>query len=128
MRKATITIMTIAMMVFNIGIPVVLSFCPSQSSTPVCCQRPLDESNDLQRFTTKNRSCCTTSVIADRNTTPFVQSITKKSDQEELFRSQEFVSENALFDARVESEISLVIRPPLICQEELIILYSSFLI
>lgn len=128
MRKATITVMTIVMMVFNIGIPVVFSFCPSQSSTPVCCQRPLDESNDLQRFTTKNPSCCNTSVIADRNTTPFVQSITNKTDREELFTSHLIVSESALLYARVESKISLVIRPPLICQEELIILYSSFLI
>jgi len=62
--------------VFNIGVPVVLASCPMAdfSASPVCseCSDPSAASAEVL-VNVSGMSCCATVIVADRNTTEFVQ-------------------------------------------------------
>jgi hypothetical protein len=62
--------------VFNIGIPIVLAECPfakmMQGSVCTACD---NGATTADRVTTEhNTSCCATKIVAERNTTEFLQS------------------------------------------------------
>jgi hypothetical protein len=56
--------------VFNVGLPIVLFVCPMMSDGQVCDCKPM--STDTPAFTYEAGSCCTHTVIAERNTIPFL--------------------------------------------------------
>lgn len=71
--KKWITASVIVVMgLFNIGIPVVYSFCPMQGFNPVCCQLPSSNLNDTSAISRQIHSCCNTFVVAEPNTNPFL--------------------------------------------------------
>ena len=68
--------------VFNIGIPIIIASCSMPemmrgSYCPMCDDQELPSG---ARFTTQNAVCCTASIVAERNTTEFVQGKTSVSD------------------------------------------------
>ena len=62
--------------VFNIGIPVIIASCPMaammQGSKCTMCDDQ-DDPATSKVTTEKNTSCCATIVVAERNTTEFLQ-------------------------------------------------------
>jgi hypothetical protein len=62
--------------VFNIGIPIITATCPmAKMKQGVVCPACDDRTATADRVTTEqNRSCCATSVVAERNTAEFLQS------------------------------------------------------
>jgi hypothetical protein len=59
--------------VFNVGLPIVLFVCPmmADAQCPCSCSQP---TSDGPSYTYLHSSCCNTSVLAERNTIPFLGS------------------------------------------------------
>ncbi len=73
--------------VFNIGIPIIIASCSMPemmrgSNCPMCDDQDL---TSTARFATaQNTACCTTAIVAERNTNEFVQSKTSLSEVSKL--------------------------------------------
>lgn len=71
--KITFTaLFLITFSLFNAGLPVVISFCPMMMERDIpCCSSGSTEGAGLA-VTTQTGDCCASSILAERNTTPFV--------------------------------------------------------
>jgi hypothetical protein len=58
-------------LIFNIGLPVMLSMCPMMDS-PRCTCACQSSSDGGPVLTYVHSSCCTTTFLAERNTVPFL--------------------------------------------------------
>jgi hypothetical protein len=59
--------------IFNVGLPIVLFVCPMMADAQCACSCSKPTS-DGPAYTYVHTSCCNTSVLADRNTIPFLGS------------------------------------------------------
>jgi hypothetical protein len=77
--RITALALVIVFGVFNVGIPIIIASCSMPGmmrggSCPMCDDQ---ETPSTARFSTQNTTiCCTTTIIAERNTNEFVQAKT----------------------------------------------------
>jgi hypothetical protein len=57
---------------FNAGIPVVISLCPMMSVENPHCEMIPQATQGALSFTSEIPDCCTSHVVAERNTTPYL--------------------------------------------------------
>lgn len=66
------TLFLITFSLFNVGMPVMISLCPMMMEQGVpCCSSGSTEGADPV-LTAQTGNCCASSILAERNTTPFV--------------------------------------------------------
>jgi hypothetical protein len=57
---------------FNAGIPIALSICPMMNDGADNCEMMPPETHSALSFTSEIPDCCSTHIIAERNTTPYL--------------------------------------------------------
>ena len=57
---------------FNVGIPVVISLCPMMDDSADRCDMMSSPKQDVLSFTSEIPDCCTSHIIAERNTIPYL--------------------------------------------------------
>ena len=77
MRKSKLNIVASLLLLaafstFNVGIPLVTYLCPMMSMENPCCEMGPQTNNEVLSFTSEVPDCCTSHVIAERNTTPYL--------------------------------------------------------
>jgi hypothetical protein len=58
--------------VFNAGIPAVVSLCPMMSMENPDCEMNHPAAKDVLSFTSEIPDCCTSHIVAERNTIPYL--------------------------------------------------------
>jgi hypothetical protein len=126
---ASTSIILLAFIVFNIGLPVVLSLCPMEMENfSSCCPQPMEAAEGNHSFSNQGGECCASYVAAERNTTPFVGSHRTETPQPETvgFLNPSLLNGGTL---EVSSQALVAIAP--ILQESppsLFLLHSALLI
>jgi hypothetical protein len=64
--------MILVFTVFNAGIPVVVSLCPMMSMENSDCEMNHPAAKDVLSFTSEIPDCCTSHIVAERNTIPYL--------------------------------------------------------
>ncbi|MEK6571986.1 MAG: hypothetical protein AABZ61_11485 [Bacteroidota bacterium] len=114
--------------VFNIGIPVIIASCsmPEMMQGGSCPMCGAQDSPATARFSTENTTtCCTTTSIAERNTTAFVQvkeRTLESAKQLALVPTLSPITHNVtpVFFARVSSSRPTVVDIPILTSSLLI--------
>jgi hypothetical protein len=57
---------------FNAGIPIVTSLCPMMNDDTYHCEMMPPTTNGALSFTSDVPDCCTSHIVAERNTTPYL--------------------------------------------------------
>jgi hypothetical protein len=57
---------------FTVGIPIAISLCPMMNDDSNHCKMMPPATNDALSFTSEIPDCCTSHIIAERNTTPYL--------------------------------------------------------
>jgi hypothetical protein len=107
----------------NIGLPVVMYFCPMMQENPSECQTMCENPTTSLAIVNQNGPCCDSYIIAERNTTPFVK--TEKSNPSISLAIAPQIEQSATHIASVQffqHEISPQASPPIF------LLNSAFLI
>ncbi len=69
-----IATIVLAFIVFNMGLPVVLSLCPMEmENASLCCSEPIEVAGS-HSFSNQVGECCASYIVAERNQIPFVGS------------------------------------------------------
>ena len=74
-RKTNILISSLMILVFttfNVGIPIVTYLCPMMSMENPHCEMMPPATHDVLSFAPEIPDCCTSRIIAERNTTPYL--------------------------------------------------------
>ena len=58
---------------FNVGLPIVVYLCPMMQAAPAECRTFCETSSESVALVNQNASCCSSYIVAERNTTPFVK-------------------------------------------------------
>jgi hypothetical protein len=66
------SLMAFVFTVFNIGIPIVTYICPMMSNNSPTCEMMPPATRSALSFTSEIPDCCTSHIIAERNTTPYL--------------------------------------------------------
>jgi hypothetical protein len=67
-----LSLMILVFTTFNVGIPIMTYFCPMMSmENPHCEMMPPATHGELS-FTSEIPDCCTSHIVAERNTTPYL--------------------------------------------------------
>ncbi len=66
------TLFLITFSLFNVGLPVVISLCPMMMEQGVPCCSSGSTGGAGSVLTAQTGKCCASSILAERNTTPFV--------------------------------------------------------
>jgi hypothetical protein len=64
--------MILAFTTFNVGIPIVTYLCPMMSVENPHCEMSPPATHGALSFTSEIPDCCTSHIIAERNTTPYL--------------------------------------------------------
>jgi len=66
------SLMILVFTTFNVGIPIVTYLCPMMSVDNPYCEMMPPADNGVLSFTSDIPDCCTSHIIAERNTTPYL--------------------------------------------------------
>ena len=66
------SLMILVFTTFNAGIPVVVSLCPMMSMENPDCEMNHPPTKDVLSFTSEIPDCCTSHIVAERNTIPYL--------------------------------------------------------
>jgi hypothetical protein len=66
--------LTIVFSLFNVGLPMVMHFCPMMQESAPCCAEASAPTGQLQ-LSNQMGDCCGTYIVAERNTTPFLKAV-----------------------------------------------------
>ncbi|MGB2868247.1 MAG: hypothetical protein WBD36_07340 [Bacteroidota bacterium] len=72
-KKIVVASLTALFFVFSVGLPVIQYFCPMAGMDRACCDMTPGSTNTGVALTTSSYTCCGTTIVAERNTTPFVE-------------------------------------------------------
>jgi hypothetical protein len=77
MRSGSANILISSLMIlvfttFNVGIPVMLSLCPMMNDDANHCEMMPPATHGVLSFTSEIPDCCTSHIIAERNTIPYL--------------------------------------------------------
>jgi hypothetical protein len=73
MRSRLISsLMILVFTTFNAGIPVVISLCPMMDKDTFHCEMMPPATHGALSFTSEIPDCCTSHIVAERNTTPYL--------------------------------------------------------
>jgi hypothetical protein len=64
--------MILVFTVFDAGIPVMMSLCPMMNDGADHCEMMPPATHDVLSFTSEIPDCCTSHIIAERNTIPYL--------------------------------------------------------
>ena len=70
-KKIVVASLTALFVVFSVGLPVVQYFCPMAGMDRDCCE--MTPVGSELAFTSGSTSCCGTTIVAERNTTPYLE-------------------------------------------------------
>ncbi len=79
---------------FNVGIPIVKYLCPLMNSEKPVCEM-ISEHSDSPAIAHEKPSCCTSYIVAERNTTPYLSVEKFKAPSNELvshYISSDFIA------------------------------------
>jgi hypothetical protein len=66
------TLMILVFTTFNAGIPVVISLCPMMDDDTNHCEMMPPATHGTLSFTSEIPDCCTSHIVAERNTIPYL--------------------------------------------------------
>jgi hypothetical protein len=100
------SLMILAFTMFNVGIPVVTSLCPMMSMEYFSCKMMPPAIYGALSFTSEIPECCTSHIITERNTTPYLS--------DEQFKVSHLLPLDQV--AHVTNDTYLVHRRPLLTE------------
>ena len=116
---------------FNAGIPVVISLCPMMNDDANHCEMMPPATHGVLSFTSEIPDCCTSHIVAERNTTPYL-SVEKFKVSRLLPLDQVALAANDTYLAHGQSSLTessfISPSPPFSETVSLSILNSTFLI
>lgn len=127
LKISTSIALIVSISVFNIGIPIVLYFCPMVESASACCQVPGEGRDGTHTVGRQVHGCCAMFVGAERNTTPYRLAQTFQDFGLKLAAFLESGSSTGQDRFRIERSIDLAPNPSH-TRQPLYVLNSSFLI
>ena len=123
--------MVLVFTVFNAGIPVMVSLCPMMSMENSDCEMNHPAAKDVLSFTSEIPDCCTSHIVAERNTIPYL-SVEKFKVSRPLPLDQVALPANDTYLAHGQSSLTessfVSPSPPFSETVSLSILNSTFLI